>query len=421
MDAQVFWDPLGTSLVLARRHQRRHGQLRLHAGARAPRRTGTSSCATSSAPRTSPAEAMDAGIEWTWTTFPEYLDAVDAAAQGHQLRGLHRPLRAAHLRDGRARLRAGARPRTICARWSASCATRSRAGAMGFTTSRSPSHETPDAPPGGQPPRHLGRGAAAGRRDGRAERRHLRARRRGRRPRAGDPGAARLPRAAARPGRRDRAARSPSACSAAARRPTSGGRTSPCSTRRPRPAGACSPRCTAARSPRCCRSRPSCRSTACPSGRSSARCRWTSRSAQLRDPRAARTAGRGRARARRAPRVGTEARPADYDWIFVLDSVTGPAPLGGRGRARARPAIPAEAMIDLALEKDLDRFFLQPIANEDQDDRAGDHAPPAHGHDVLRLRRPRLAAHGLLAADAPAEPLGARRSRRSRSSRRCAC
>ena len=35
--------------------------------------------------------------------------------------------------------------------------------------------------------------------------------------------------------------------------------------------------------------------------------------------------------------------------------------------ARERGVDPAEAMIDLALEKDLDRFFFHPIANENQD------------------------------------------------------
>jgi len=35
--------------------------------------------------------------------------------------------------------------------------------------------------------------------------------------------------------------------------------------------------------------------------------------------------------------------------------------------ARERGLDPVEAMIDLALEKGLDRFFLQPIANENQD------------------------------------------------------
>ena len=35
--------------------------------------------------------------------------------------------------------------------------------------------------------------------------------------------------------------------------------------------------------------------------------------------------------------------------------------------ARERQVDPVEAMIDLALERDLARFFLQPIANENQD------------------------------------------------------
>ena len=58
---------------------------------------------------------------------------------------------------------------------------------------------------------------------------------------------ARLPRAAARPRRGERAARSPSASSAGATCPTCGASTWRCSTRRPRRAAACSPRCTAAR------------------------------------------------------------------------------------------------------------------------------------------------------------------------------
>jgi N-acyl-D-aspartate/D-glutamate deacylase len=35
--------------------------------------------------------------------------------------------------------------------------------------------------------------------------------------------------------------------------------------------------------------------------------------------------------------------------------------------ARERGVDPAEAMIDLALEKDLERFFVHPVANEEQD------------------------------------------------------
>ncbi|MBI4629069.1 MAG: amidohydrolase family protein, partial [Candidatus Rokubacteria bacterium] len=64
--------------------------------------------------------------------------------------------------------------------------------------------------------------------------------------------------------------------------------------------------------------------------------------------------------------VGTEARPADYDWLRVFDTVEGPHRTVAEV-ARERGQHPAETMIDLALEKDLDLFFLQPIANEDQD------------------------------------------------------
>jgi N-acyl-D-aspartate/D-glutamate deacylase len=64
--------------------------------------------------------------------------------------------------------------------------------------------------------------------------------------------------------------------------------------------------------------------------------------------------------------VGTEARPADYDWLLVFDTVTGPHRTVAEV-ARERHQHPAETMIDLALERDLDLFFLQPIANEDQD------------------------------------------------------
>jgi N-acyl-D-aspartate/D-glutamate deacylase len=64
--------------------------------------------------------------------------------------------------------------------------------------------------------------------------------------------------------------------------------------------------------------------------------------------------------------VGTEARDADYDWTLVFDTVEGPHRTVAEV-ARERGAHPAATMIDLALEKDLDLFFLQPVANEDQD------------------------------------------------------
>ena len=105
------------------------------------------------------------------------------------------------------------------------------------------------------------------------------------------PGCARLPRATARlaveSGRPITFG-----VSAGARCPTSGVRTSPCSTRRRRRAGACSRRFIAARSARCSRSGPSCPSTSCRSGRTSARSRWPSSGRGSRDPRVAAPSGR---------------------------------------------------------------------------------------------------------------------------------
>ena len=72
-----------------------------------------------------------------------------------------------------------------------------------------------------------------------------------------------------------------------------------------------------------------------------------------------------RARFEGQPR-GTEARPAVFDWLFVMESVHGVHP-SVAAIARARNCDPVEAMIDLGLETDFNVFFLQPIANEDQD------------------------------------------------------
>ena len=63
---------------------------------------------------------------------------------------------------------------------------------------------------------------------------------------------------------------------------------------------------------------------------------------------------------------GTEARPAAFDRIFVMESVHGAHPSVAE-IARRRNCDPVETMIDLGLETDLNVFFLHPIANEDQD------------------------------------------------------
>src|SRR5213080_170717 len=64
--------------------------------------------------------------------------------------------------------------------------------------------------------------------------------------------------------------------------------------------------------------------------------------------------------------LGTESKPPDYAWLLVFDTVEGPHRTVAEV-ARERGQHPAETMIELALEKDLDLFFLQPVANEDQD------------------------------------------------------
>ena len=213
-----------------------------------------------------------------------------------------------------------------------------RAGAIGFTTSRSPIHETPDARPVASRLATLGRSAAAGGRDGRAERGHLRARRRRRRPRARAIRACASTTCACATWPSRPAARSPGACSAGAGAPRCGATTWSCSTRRRRRAGGCSPRSTAARSTRCSRSRPRCRSTDLPiwkhvpraAARRAAAAPARSRlAAQLVE-----AARRPRQRARSAPRRG---RPLRVD--LPVRPVRGPAPLGGRDRARARRSI----------------------------------------------------------------------------------
>ena len=65
--------------------------------------------------------------------------------------------------------------------------------------------------------------------------------------------------------------------------------------------------------------------------------------------------------------VGVEARPPDWNWLFVMNSTIGENPRLA-DLARQRGVNPVELMIDLALEKDLKQFFYQPVANEDESD-----------------------------------------------------
>ena len=88
---------------------------------------------------------------------------------------------------------------------------------------------------------------------------------------------------------------------------------------------------------------------------------------QLRDPDVRRRLVAGAHDTPEKKALGTEARPFPYEWIFVYDTVQGPHRTVA-DVARERGIDPAAALIDLALEKDLDRFFVHPVANEMQDD-----------------------------------------------------
>jgi N-acyl-D-amino-acid deacylase len=145
MDAQVFWDALGTCSCW-------HGVTSVVMG----------NCGFSLAPcgekdkllvmrnleraeDISP-DAMEAGIKWSWTTFAEYLDAVDrqpkginyAAYMGHSAlrtyvmgqRAFEEQATTEDLQMMREELRDAI-----------------RAGAIGFTTSRTSNHQTPDGRP----------------------------------------------------------------------------------------------------------------------------------------------------------------------------------------------------------------------------------------------------------------------------------
>ena len=161
MDAQVFWDPPGLELVLARRHHRGDGQLRLHARAR---------CASDAralvvrnlerAEDIDPA-ALAAGIEWSWETFPEYLDAVDRLpkAINYAANIGHSALRTWAM--GERAFDEEATDDDLALHGSASSTPRCAAGAIGFTTSRSEHHETSDDRPVASRLADVGRGAPA--------------------------------------------------------------------------------------------------------------------------------------------------------------------------------------------------------------------------------------------------------------------
>ena len=65
--------------------------------------------------------------------------------------------------------------------------------------------------------------------------------------------------------------------------------------------------------------------------------------------------------------VGAEARPPEWDMFYHMDKIRLPHPSVAE-IGRERGITPAAAMIEVAIEEDLKAFFRQPLANENQDD-----------------------------------------------------
>ena len=63
--------------------------------------------------------------------------------------------------------------------------------------------------------------------------------------------------------------------------------------------------------------------------------------------------------------VGVEARPPDYDHLYILDGMSGDDRLL-KDVAAERGMDPVDLMIELSLQTDFNQFFRQPAANEDQ-------------------------------------------------------
>jgi N-acyl-D-amino-acid deacylase len=363
MDAQVFWDPLGTCSCW-------HGVTTVVMGncgfTLAPCGAADKHLVIRNLERAEDiaAEAMEAGITWGWTTYPEFLDCVEALPKGINYASYlgHSALRTYVMGERAFEEAAGEDDLRAMERELGDAI---RAGAIGFTTSRSPSHETPDGRPVASrlatwdEVRRLV-GVMGGMNAGIFEL-------------AGEG----VDRAPGDPGLRDYQVRL---------------RDLAVETGRPVTWGLFSRR----EAPEVWRTYLTLlEETAAAGGRMFAQVHsralaavlsfktqlpfdrlpvWKELRAlpldeqkrRLRDPELRRRlVGAARERAERRA-IGTEARPAVYDWIFVMDTVEGPHRSVAEV-ARERGADPVEAMIDLALERDLDLFFLQPIANENQD------------------------------------------------------
>ena len=165
MDAQVFWDPSGANSCW-------HGVTTVVMGncgfTLAPVRGDARALVVRNLERAEDIDpaALAEGIDWSWRR-SRSTSTRSTGCPRHQLRGQRRPLRAAHVGDGRARLR-GRVPTTTTSRHDAhSWRTRSAPAPSG---SRRRAANTTRRPTTGRSRRGSRRGTrcAAGRRDGRS-------------------------------------------------------------------------------------------------------------------------------------------------------------------------------------------------------------------------------------------------------------
>ena len=139
--------PRAHAVVLPRRHHRRRRQLRLLDRADARPSTASSSPARSRTSRTWTSTRSRPASRGTSRRFPEYLASVERPRRRHQLRRVHRPHRAAPLRDGRRRPTSAPPPRRRSPRCSAVLREAMDAGAAGFATSFASPHRGVDGKP----------------------------------------------------------------------------------------------------------------------------------------------------------------------------------------------------------------------------------------------------------------------------------